>query len=90
MRHRVFCTSGYVQRHYTVDFDSLLEARLDIRLWESSAIEIYYENDVPLDVSGDVTNLVAGLSNVKALHLSPHSIEVSLLLVEQENQTHSC
>ncbi|KFK34158.1 hypothetical protein AALP_AA5G108000 [Arabis alpina] len=69
--------SGYVQQHYTVDFGSLLEARLDLRLWEST-IHNYddHENNNPLDVFGDVTNLVAGLSNVKSLHLSSHFLEV--------------
>ncbi|CAF2074378.1 unnamed protein product [Brassica napus] len=69
--------SGYVQEHYTVDFSSLLEARLDLRLWESPIeFNFDYENDVYDDGFGDVTILVAGLSNVKTLHLSPHSLEV--------------
>lgn len=66
--------SGYVQEHYTVDFSSLLEARLDLRLWESP-IEFYF--DYENDGFGDATILVLGLSNVKTLHLSSHSLEVS-------------
>ncbi|KAL0729845.1 hypothetical protein Bca4012_025938 [Brassica carinata] len=65
--------SGYVQEHYTVDFSSLLEARLDLRLWESP-IEFYF--DYENDGFGDATILVLGLSNVKTLHLSSHSLEV--------------
>lgn len=66
--------SGYVQEHYTVDFSSLLEARLDLRLWESP-IELYF--DYQNDGFGDATVHVLGLSNVKTLHLSSDSLEVS-------------
>ncbi|KAF8055503.1 hypothetical protein N665_1293s0011 [Sinapis alba] len=69
--------SGYVLEHYTVDFSSLLEATLDLRLWESpTEFNFDYENDVDVDDFGDATTLVVGLSNVKTLHLSSYSLEV--------------
>lgn len=51
-----------------VDYlDSLAEARLDLRLWELPTTGDF----------GDITNLVAAIRNVKTLHLSPGSLEVS-------------
>lgn len=86
--------SSYVFRNYEfVDLDSLVEARLNLRLWEST---IYYDSSESDDdnddfynsgysvydwysgMFGDITNLVAGITNITTLHLSPHSLEVSL------------
>lgn len=41
----------------------------------SGHYENYWESED--DVLGDATNLVAGISNIKTLHLSPDSLEVS-------------
>ncbi|CAA7039000.1 unnamed protein product [Microthlaspi erraticum] len=54
-----------------VVLDSLVEARLDVRFWESPTDD----DDGYGDFDGDVTNLVAGISNIKSLHLSPNSLE---------------
>ncbi|KAF2613712.1 hypothetical protein F2Q70_00013921 [Brassica cretica] len=76
--------SSYVAQDYLVQFDdSLVEARLDIRLWK------YYDHVLlPLPISygyqlskhgeywGDATKLILGVSNVVTLHLSPDSLEV--------------
>uniref|UniRef100_A0A1J3DMP2 F-box/LRR-repeat protein n=1 Tax=Noccaea caerulescens TaxID=107243 RepID=A0A1J3DMP2_NOCCA len=56
-----------------VVLDSLVEARLDIRFWESPTDD---DDDVCGYFDGDVTNLVAGISNITTLHLSPNSLEV--------------
>ncbi|WZZ47859.1 hypothetical protein YC2023_044118 [Brassica napus] len=75
--------SSYAAQDYLVQFDdSLVEARLDIRLWK------YYNHVLPLPISygyqlskrgeywGDATKLILGVSNVVTLHLSPDSLEV--------------
>lgn len=63
--------SCYVSSHYdVVDLDSLVEARLNIRLWEATTI--HDDSDL-----GDVTHLVSGIRNIKTLYLSPDSLEVS-------------
>ncbi|CAA7022854.1 unnamed protein product [Microthlaspi erraticum] len=62
-----------------VVLDSLVEARLDVRFWESPTDDDDDDDDDD-DVcgyfDGDVTNLVAGISNITTLHLSPNSLEV--------------
>ncbi|KAF3543527.1 hypothetical protein DY000_02010666, partial [Brassica cretica] len=75
--------SSYAAQDYLVQFDdSIVEARLDIRLWK------YYNHVLPLPISygyqlskhgeywGDATKLILGVSNVVTLHLSPDSLEV--------------
>lgn len=85
--------SSYVADRYEVDLGSLVEARLDLRSWERLRDErgggdgkgdSVYDAD---DILGNVTNLVTGISNIKTLHLSPDSLEVSfcyLLLFQFE------
>ncbi|XP_006307356.2 F-box/LRR-repeat protein At1g48400 isoform X2 [Capsella rubella] len=85
--------SSYVSKQYQfVDFDLLVEARLSLRLWESTNnhddddSSYFYDDDDDDDdddfsdehepIFGDVTNLVAGISNILTLHLSPESLEV--------------
>ncbi|KAL1226246.1 F-box protein [Cardamine amara subsp. amara] len=76
--------SSYVAKDYLVQVDSLIEARLDLRLWK------YYDYDHPFsflvpfshdplrdgDYWGDATKLVAAIRNVVTLYLSPDSLEV--------------
>lgn len=93
--------SGYVADKYDVDFDSLVEARLDLRPWEpltdkddddddpSSSSSSDCEDDTTDDDdsdfedyadsfnSWDVTGLLTSISNIKTLHLSSASLEVS-------------
>ncbi|CAA7050217.1 unnamed protein product [Microthlaspi erraticum] len=62
--------AGFVARKYSVALDSLVEARLDIRLYDPPRVpgtDEYY---------GDVTSLIQGMSNIQSLHLSSHSLEV--------------
>lgn len=80
--------SGYVADQYDVDFDSLVEARLDIRPWEAFTDEHDDRSDNDDDddsdceydadsfSSWDVTGLVTRISNIKTLHLSSDSLEV--------------
>ncbi|XP_010479194.1 PREDICTED: F-box/LRR-repeat protein At1g48400-like isoform X1 [Camelina sativa] len=82
--------SSYVSKQYEfVDFDLLVEARLSLKLWESTdnhdedddGFSFYCDDDDDLfdeyePIYGDVTNLVAGISNISTLHLSPESLEV--------------
>ncbi|KAF3558337.1 hypothetical protein F2Q69_00016787 [Brassica cretica] len=79
--------SGYVADQYDVDFDSLVEARLDIRPWEAFTDEhddrsdsedddSDSEDDADSFSSWDVTGLVTKISNIKTLHLSSDSLEV--------------
>ncbi|XP_010451304.1 PREDICTED: F-box/LRR-repeat protein At1g48400-like [Camelina sativa] len=79
--------SSYVSEQYEVaDLDSLVEARLSLRLWVSTHGYDYvvdddnddddghsYEQKPP--IYGDVTDLVAGIRNITTLHLSPGSLE---------------
>ncbi|KAF3527785.1 hypothetical protein DY000_02040303 [Brassica cretica] len=63
-------------KRLTISSVRFLKLDWDLRLWESPIeFNFDYENDVYDDGFGDVTILVAGLSNVKTLHLSPHSLE---------------
>ncbi|XP_022556095.1 F-box/LRR-repeat protein At1g48400-like isoform X2 [Brassica napus] len=47
-----------------LDLDSLLQVRLNLKLWDHHK-----------PIYGDVTNLAAGISNITTLHLSPDSLE---------------
>ncbi|EOA28345.1 hypothetical protein CARUB_v10024550mg [Capsella rubella] len=73
--------SSYVKEEYEVYLPSLEEARLDIRSWEKLA-DVYEGQDQDQDQDqyedhlGDVTDLVAGISNVKTLVLSSDSLKV--------------
>ncbi|KAL1221756.1 F-box/LRR-repeat protein [Cardamine amara subsp. amara] len=80
--------SSYVAEDYQFhDMDLLVEARLDIWLWVSTNDYDdyddydYHDDDYIVDhnkpkaIFGDVTGLVAGISNVTTLHLSPDSLE---------------
>ncbi|CAA7054826.1 unnamed protein product [Microthlaspi erraticum] len=57
-------SSVVFEDYKVVDLVSLVEVKLDLRLWVSKKM------------FGDVTKLVAGISNVRTLHLSPDSLEV--------------
>ncbi|CAA7031936.1 unnamed protein product [Microthlaspi erraticum] len=67
------------QGYYIDDMEALVEARLDLRLWESTTIydyEVEGDSEHVFDhVFGNVTILVVGIRNVKTLHLSAYSIE---------------
>ncbi|XP_010451164.1 PREDICTED: F-box protein At4g27050-like [Camelina sativa] len=65
--------SSYVAGAYYVALDSLVEARLDIRLYEK-----YEDDDGPLwsSFNGNVTSLLEGIRTIKTLHLSRYSLEV--------------
>ncbi|XP_010480591.2 PREDICTED: putative F-box protein At1g21990 [Camelina sativa] len=58
--------SVHVSGCYEANLGSLVEARLDLQPWEKLV-----DDDL-----GDVTSLVAMISNVKTLHLSSDSLEV--------------
>ncbi|KAL1222453.1 F-box/LRR-repeat protein [Cardamine amara subsp. amara] len=83
-----FDYSSYVFQHYDlIDLGSLVELRLSLRLWESTNNYDYSDDDDDDDdhdfgfydhdegIYGDITNLVAGLTNIMTLHLSPDSLE---------------
>ncbi|XP_019100817.1 PREDICTED: F-box/LRR-repeat protein At2g29930-like [Camelina sativa] len=61
-----------------VDLRSLEEARLDLRSWEqlTEVDDSDEDGDTEEDIFGDVNHLVAGISNVKTLHLSSDTLEV--------------
>ncbi|KAF3531326.1 hypothetical protein DY000_02037546 [Brassica cretica] len=83
--------SSFVFRKYDVgDLDSLVEARLSLKLWRSTSHydyddDYYYDyngslcddDDPSPPIFGDVTCLVAAIRNITTLHLSPDSLEVS-------------
>ncbi|KAH0901706.1 hypothetical protein HID58_041209 [Brassica napus] len=82
--------SSFVFRKYDVgDLDSLVEARLSLKLWRSTSHydyddDYYYDyngslcddDDPSPPIFGDVTCLVAAIRNITTLHLSPDSLEV--------------
>ncbi|XP_018469367.1 F-box/LRR-repeat protein At1g48400-like [Raphanus sativus] len=82
--------SSFVFKEYDVDdFDSLVEARLSLKLWMSTSHYDFddtyyydyhgylYDDDEPSPpIFGDVTGLVAAIRNITTLHLSPDSLEV--------------
>ncbi|KAG2255361.1 hypothetical protein Bca52824_074655 [Brassica carinata] len=86
--------SGYVTNVYDfVDLDMLVEARLNLMLWDSSVYDehhdyydchnnCYYDAGRPEGISADITRLVAGISNITTLHLSPESLELFHLCCE--------
>ncbi|KAJ0232581.1 F-box domain-containing protein [Hirschfeldia incana] len=81
--------SSFVYRKYVVDdLDSLVEARLSLKLWWSTS-HFDYDDDYYYDpfgrfvlgfpsppIFGDVTCLVTAIRNITTLHLSPDSLEV--------------
>ncbi|EOA20505.1 hypothetical protein CARUB_v10000818mg [Capsella rubella] len=87
--------SGYVFPEYSVcDLNLLVEARLSLKLWESTNDYDYSDTDDDVDdndevdfyldfydpvpkaaIFGDVTALVASISNITTLHLSPDTLE---------------
>ncbi|KAL0687810.1 hypothetical protein Bca4012_087487 [Brassica carinata] len=81
--------SSFVFRKYDVgDLDSLVEARLSLKLWRSTSHydyddDYYYDyngslcddDDPSPPIFGDVTCLVAAIRNITTLHLSPDSLE---------------
>lgn len=112
--------SSYVFQAYDVgDLDFLVEAKLNLRLWESTdhydysdanaddndndeddddddnddvvddhvaVVVLNFEDEADDDddddvIFGDVTDLVAAISNVTTLHLSPNSLEVSFFFL---------
>ncbi|CAN6920418.1 unnamed protein product [Brassica oleracea] len=82
--------SSFVFRKYDVgDLDSLVEARLSLKLWRSTSHydyddDYYYDyngslcddDDPSPPIFGDVTCLVAAIRNITTLHFSPDSLEV--------------
>ncbi|XP_018467960.1 F-box/LRR-repeat protein At1g48400-like [Raphanus sativus] len=82
--------SSFVYQEYDVDdLDSLVEARLSLKLWMSTSHYDYDDNyyyvydgslpdvdDPSPPIFGDVTGLVAAIRNITTLHLSPDSLEV--------------
>ncbi|KAG2302306.1 hypothetical protein Bca52824_030957 [Brassica carinata] len=83
--------SSFVFKEYEVDdLDSLVEARLSLKLWMSTS-HFDYDDDYfydhcgylcPADdprphIFGDVTCLVAAIRNITTLHLSPDSLEIT-------------
>ncbi|CAH8345928.1 unnamed protein product [Eruca vesicaria subsp. sativa] len=82
--------SSFVFKNYEVDdLDSLVEARLSLKLWWSVSHfdfdDDYYYDDYGSfyhgyrrpPIFGDVTCLVVAIRNITTLHLSPDSLEVS-------------
>ncbi|KAG7532975.1 F-box domain [Arabidopsis thaliana x Arabidopsis arenosa] len=76
-----FDYSSYVSNFYVMcDMDSLVEARLDLRLWESTIQYDDYDDDYfPMNdfrTFGNVSHLLGAIGpNVKTLHLSSDSLE---------------
>ncbi|KAJ4912097.1 F-box/RNI-like/FBD-like domains-containing protein [Raphanus sativus] len=81
--------SSFVYRKYVVDdLDSLVEARLSLKLWWSTShfdyddgyyydsIGSFYFGHPRPPIFGDVTCLVTAIRNITTLHLSPDSLEV--------------
>nr|VDD13933.1 unnamed protein product [Brassica oleracea] len=74
--------SGYAAGLYHVDFTYRLDLRKGRLLDEDEDssndddADEYDDDDDDDDILPDVTNLVAGIINVKTLHLSPKSLEV--------------
>ena len=84
-------TSYVFEEHDAVGLDLLVEARLDLSLWESTSdydddhdddVDDEEEEDNETDdepkmpIFGDVTKLVVGITNITTLHLSADSLEV--------------
>ncbi|ESQ56237.1 hypothetical protein EUTSA_v10026785mg [Eutrema salsugineum] len=67
--------SGYVIENYHVILDSLLEARLDLRLWKYHTVLHAICDHIEKDW-GDASQLMAGIRNVVTLHLSADCLEV--------------
>ncbi|XP_018460639.2 F-box/LRR-repeat protein At1g48400 [Raphanus sativus] len=86
--------SAYVTNEYDfVDLDRLVEARLDLMLLDSSVYDehvyyydsdndCYYDDGRPKKTSANITGLVAAISNITTLHLSPESLELFHLCCE--------
>ncbi|KAG5413608.1 hypothetical protein IGI04_001175 [Brassica rapa subsp. trilocularis] len=81
--------SSFVFKEYQVDdLDSLVEARLSLKLWWSISHfdyddDYYYDHDGSFHLGytrppifGDVKCLVVAIRNITTLHLSPDSLEV--------------
>ncbi|CDY45993.1 BnaA02g18030D [Brassica napus] len=84
-------TSYVFKEHDAVGLDLLVEARLDLSLWESTSdydddddddVDDEEEDDNETDddepkmpIFGDVTKLVVGITNITTLHLSADSLE---------------
>ncbi|CDY20414.1 BnaC02g24020D [Brassica napus] len=67
-------TSYVFKEHDAVGLDLLVEARLDLSLWESTSdYDDDHDDDMP--IFGDVTKLVVGITNITTLHLSADSLE---------------
>ncbi|EFH57334.1 hypothetical protein ARALYDRAFT_901960 [Arabidopsis lyrata subsp. lyrata] len=78
--------SSYVTEKYVVDFGSLVEARLDLRLIDDDENENESDEDEAGEdenVFGDVKDLVKGMINVKTLHLS-------LILLSNKSRCFTC
>ncbi|CAA7039711.1 unnamed protein product [Microthlaspi erraticum] len=69
--------SSVVFEDYRVfDLDSLVEVKLNLKLWEPNNDCDCCCDHVQREVFGDVTKLLKGISNITTLHLSPDSLEV--------------
>ncbi|XP_024005810.1 F-box protein At4g27050 isoform X2 [Eutrema salsugineum] len=64
--------SSYVATYDVVALDSLVEARLDLRLYGLDADG----RPVFKEIRGDISTLINGMKNIKSLHLSAHSLQV--------------
>ncbi|CAD5321179.1 unnamed protein product [Arabidopsis thaliana] len=72
--------SGYVLGKYPdVKLDSLIEARLNLRMDETRMVGV--RNGSLGSIPADMRNLINGIRNVRILHLSSHTLEVSLLYI---------
>uniref|UniRef100_A0A1J3FTB0 Putative F-box protein n=1 Tax=Noccaea caerulescens TaxID=107243 RepID=A0A1J3FTB0_NOCCA len=70
--------SSFVAQDYSLEFgDSLVQARLDLRLWKYYVPPSPEMHDPEIDVLwGDATKLIAAIRNVVTLDLSADSLEV--------------
>ncbi|EOA18915.1 hypothetical protein CARUB_v10007547mg [Capsella rubella] len=69
--------SSYVGQDYVVQFDSLVECRLNLRLWKYlEDVHLRYDRSKHDGYWGDATKLIVAIRNVVTLHLSADSLEV--------------
>ncbi|XP_048596503.1 F-box/LRR-repeat protein At3g59250-like, partial [Brassica napus] len=62
-----------------VEFSSLVEARLDLRMTKDQLVKAKFSDDdrsLPVEMVASATNFFMGICNVKVLHLSSDTLEV--------------
>ncbi|XP_033136024.1 F-box/LRR-repeat protein At3g59210 [Brassica rapa] len=62
-----------------VEFSSLVEARLDLRMTKDRLVKAKFSDDdrsLPVEMVASATNFFMGICNVKVLHLSSDTLEV--------------